>query len=65
VDAASALVDCAVKEERAMKADEQRQFDEFTAQVRDINVELAEYKRQRVADVVAAGLPAEYCRLPF
>jgi hypothetical protein len=65
VDAAEGLLNNAASEERSLKADEQRRFDEHTAQVRDITAKLAEHKRQRVADIVAAGLPAEYCRLPY
>ncbi len=65
MNAAEGLLNSAAAEERAMKDDEQRRFDEYITQVRDINAKLTEYKRQRVADVVAAGFPAEYCRLPF
>jgi hypothetical protein len=65
VDAAEEILNAAVSEERALKGDEQRRFDAHTAQVREINTKLAEYKRQRIADIVAAGLPVDYCRVPF
>jgi hypothetical protein len=65
VNAAEDLLNAAGSENRAMKGDEQRRFDEYTAQVREINGRLAEYKRARVADVAAQGFPPEYCRLPF
>jgi hypothetical protein len=65
MDACEEIMTRADKESRAMNADERRAFDHHAEIIRDINTDLAEYKRQRVADVVAAGFPAEYCRLPF
>jgi hypothetical protein len=52
-------------ESRSMTGDERRTFDCHTLQIRAINADLAEYKRERVADIMAAGFPAEYCRLPY
>jgi hypothetical protein len=55
LDAAEEVLNTAASEQRALKADEQRSFDEYSAQVRDINGRLAEYK---------AAHP-QYDRLPF
>ena len=41
---------------RAMRADEQRDFDGYLSQIRDIGEYLAEYKRQRIADTAGSGL---------
>jgi hypothetical protein len=55
MDAAEAILDAAASGERAMTKDEQKAFDEYSAQVRDINAKLAEYKRQN----------PHICGLPF
>jgi hypothetical protein len=55
MDAAEELLAAAGSAERVMTKDEQRRFDEYSAQVRDINGRLAEYK---------AAHP-QYDRLPF
>jgi hypothetical protein len=64
-DAAGELMGTAVAENRALKPDEQRRFDACMAQAAGISADMAEYKRKRIADIVAQGLPAEYCRLPW
>jgi hypothetical protein len=57
-DAAERIVSAAVTEGRAIKPDEQQNFDDYSAQIRDINGRLAEYKRQRIAttDTASHGL---------
>ena len=50
VDAAGSIVDTVTRDGRGMKAEEQRAFDEHTAQVRDINAALAAYKAAAVAE---------------
>ena len=64
-DSCEALLRGAEKESRGLTGDEQRAFDEHAAQVREINEQLAAFKRLAVADVMAQGLPADHCRLPF
>lgn len=64
-DECEALFNKAEIESRGMTPGEQRTFDANIVEVREINAALAEYKRQRIADLAAKGLPAELCYLPF
>ena len=50
VDAAGSIMDTVIRECRGMNADERRTFDEHTAQVREINADLAAYKAAAVAE---------------
>src|SRR5215831_4254822 len=65
MDASNALMDAAARDGRGLKANEQTAVDAHLEQIREINGWLTEYKRQRIADLAAEGLPADYCRLPF
>lgn len=50
---------------RALTPDERRAFDCHSQQIRSINSDLAEYKRKRIAGIVALGWDASELRLPF
>ena len=50
IDAAGELVDGAAQASRGMTATERGSFDEHSAQVREINADLAKYKAARVAE---------------
>jgi hypothetical protein len=65
LDECERIMAAAEKESRALTAEERGAFDGHRDQIQEINGILAEYKRLRVADVVAAGFPPEHCRLPF
>jgi hypothetical protein len=65
IDECERTIGIAEKESRGLAASERAAFDEHRATIGEINSELAAHKRAAVADVVAQGFPAEYCRLPF
>jgi hypothetical protein len=65
VNAAGDLLSKSTSENRALTGDERRRFDLHTEQIRDLTSQLAERKREKIADLAAQGLPAEYCRYPF
>ncbi len=48
-DACGDLFDAAEKQSRGLTADERRSFDLYSAQVRQVNADLAKYKAARVA----------------
>lgn len=50
---------------RALTPDERRAFDLHTQQIRSINADLAEYKRNHIAGLAALGIDASESRLPF
>jgi hypothetical protein len=56
LDAAEAIEANSIGAGRAMTADEQRNFDDYLSQLRSIGEDLAEYKRQRIADAAGSGL---------
>jgi hypothetical protein len=59
-DACEALIEAADREGRALTADERRAFDLHALQIRGINADLAERKRERMAGLVALGIdPSE------
>ena len=64
-DACDDAVNTAAREGRGLTAGEQRAVDAHLGQTREINGWLAEYKRQRIADLAAEGLSADHCRVPF
>ncbi len=56
LEASEEIIDASAREVRAMTAAEQRNFDDYAAQITGINEDLAEYKRQRMASNTS-GLP--------
>ena len=64
-DACESILGCAEKEARGLTPTEQRAFDIYAMQAREITAALTEYRRAAEADLVAAGFPAEWCRYPF
>jgi hypothetical protein len=65
LDAVEATMANAEASCRALTPDERRAFDLHTQQIRYINSDLAEYKRERIAGLAAEGIAASECRLPF
>jgi len=65
LDASEGLMETAAREVRGLKPEELRTLDGHMEEMRSINDKLAEYKRQRVAEITADGSPASSCRLPF
>ena len=65
MDACESIMGNAETSCRALTETERRAFDCHSQQIRTINSDLAEYKRERIAGLVAAGFAASECRLPF
>src|ERR1035438_679647 len=65
VDACESIMGNAEASCRALTPDERRAFDCHSQQIRTINSDLAEYKRKRIAGIVALGWDASELRLPF
>jgi hypothetical protein len=65
VDACGSIMDSAETSCRALTPDERRAFDLHTQQIRGINTDLAEYKKNQIAGLVAMGIDASESRLPF
>ena len=59
------LLSVSDRESRSLTPAEQCEFDGHMDQARKITADLAEHKRQRIADLTANSMPPEYCRLPF
>lgn len=65
MDACESIMGTAEASCRALTPDERRAFDFHTQQIRAINSDLAEYKRETVAGLAAAGIDPGELRLPF
>jgi hypothetical protein len=65
VDACEAIMGNAEASCRALTPDERRAFDCHSQQIRAINSDLAERKRETIAGLVAAGIDPSELRLPF
>ena len=59
------LLSAVDRESRGLNVAEQRSFDLSADTVREINAELAEFKRSAIQDLVARGIDPAECRLPF
>jgi hypothetical protein len=59
------LLSAADRESRGLTGAENRQFDEHARTARQITEELQAYRREVIADLVARGIDASECRLPF
>ena len=65
VDACESLMAVADREARALTADERRAFDLYSTQIRGINADLAESKRERIAGLVARGIDPSEARFCY
>jgi hypothetical protein len=64
MDACESIMGNAETSCRALTLDERRAFDLHAQQIRSINSDFAEYKRERTAGIVALGWDANEMRLP-
>ncbi|HLK64476.1 MAG TPA: hypothetical protein VKU19_13615 [Bryobacteraceae bacterium] len=64
VDACESIMGNAEASCGALTLDERRAFDCHSQQIRSINSDLAEYKRERIAGLAALGIDASEMRLP-
>lgn len=65
MDGCEALMKRADTEARAMTGEERRTFDLYAQQIRGINADFAEYKRERIAGLMAMGIDGSEARFPF
>lgn len=64
VDACESIMGNAEASCRALTPDERRAFDCHSQQIRAINSDLAEYRRERIAGLAALGIDASEMRSP-
>ena len=65
MDACESIMGNAEATCRALTPDERRAFDCHSQQIRAINSDLAEYKREKRTGLAAGGIDASECRTPF